>query len=144
MDANLEDMPRCVRSLRYGLLLERADDVDVKGSRMTTAPLREEDDSWASLRTREQTGGFVGGGQCGRLGSREDHIPDGVVAGYAGICCLHYHHTRPGDPRRSQQCRDIQDRGTDCCGEEPLASSAGSTETHGPGDGGPGRLKAPR
>ena len=83
MDTNLEGMPRCVRSLRYGLLLERADDVDVKGSRTTTAPVREEDVCWVRLRTRDQTGGFLGGGQCGRLGSREDHIPDGIVAGYA-------------------------------------------------------------
>ena len=55
MDANLEGMPRCVRSLRYGLLLERADDVNVKGSRTTTAPVREEDVCWARLRTRDQT-----------------------------------------------------------------------------------------
>ena len=56
MDANLEGIPRCVRSLRYGLLLEGADDVDVKGSRTTTAPVREEDVCWARLRTRDQTG----------------------------------------------------------------------------------------
>ena len=83
MDANLEGMLRCVRSLRYCLLLERADDVDVKGSRTTTAPVREEDVCWARLRTRDQTGGFPWSTQCSRLGSREDHIPDGIVAGYA-------------------------------------------------------------
>ena len=86
--------------------------MNVKASRMTTAPVREEDVCWARLRRRDQMGGFLGGGQCSRLHSREGHIPDGIVAGYD------YHHTRPGDPRRSQQCCDIQDRGTDCCGEE--------------------------
>ena len=55
-EANLEGMPRCVRSLRYGLLLEKADDVDVKGSRSTTAPVSEEDVCWARLRTRDKTG----------------------------------------------------------------------------------------
>ena len=55
MDANLEGMPKCVRSLRYGLLLERADDMNIKGSRTTTAPVRE-DVCWARLRTRDQTG----------------------------------------------------------------------------------------
>ena len=57
----MEGMPRCVRSLRYGLLLERADDVNIKGSRTTTASVREEDVCWARLRTRDQTGGFLGG-----------------------------------------------------------------------------------
>ena len=75
MDANLEGMPRCVQSLRYGVLLERADDVNFKGSRTITAPVREEDVCWARLRTRDQTGGVSLEGSMWQIGQQRRPHP---------------------------------------------------------------------
>lgn len=45
--------------------------------------LRKDGVCWTRHRARHHTRGLLGGGQGSELGGREDHIPDGVVAGDA-------------------------------------------------------------
>ena len=56
--------------------------MDIQGSWPATAPGREEDISRPGERVGDQAGHLFGGSQGGRLGSAEDDVPDGVVAGY--------------------------------------------------------------
>ena len=56
--------------------------MDIQGSWPATAPGREEDISRPGERVGDQVGHLFGWSQGGRLGSAEDDVPDGVMAGY--------------------------------------------------------------
>ena len=113
--------------------------MDIKGSGTTRAPVMGEDVCRSRLRRRGQSRGFLGGTNAADWAAEKTTS----LMACGGICVHHYHHTQPGDPQRSQQCHDIPDKETDCCGEEPLTSTAGNTEIHDVGSGGLGRMKAP-
>ena len=82
LNTNLQSVAWGEGSLSQGPLLEGRNDMDIQGSWPATAPGREEDISRPGERVGDQAGHLFGGSQGGRLGSAEDDVPDGVVAGY--------------------------------------------------------------
>ena len=108
----------------------------VQGSRAATAPVREEN----ICKTRQRAGYYarrlLGGGQSSRLSCRENYISDGIMARNAVSIATTADLVVPEYVSRAVTFR---------AGERVAVkqdSTVGSTETHGPGGGDPGKEKA--
>ena len=123
LNTKLEGMARCGCSLLQGALLEWRNDMHIKSRWSSLTPVREEYISGPRRGVEHKAKNLLQRCQSRRLGSTEDHIPNGVVTRDSIAVAS------TSDLMVSigiMQCHGILDRNSHHYEEEPLANSASS------------------